>query len=148
MASWFLYCLWLLQRYKLQGRAEWLPQGRKAKARTPGPSLSQPAHPARKDLHLILTLLPASFHSLPPSLCTSHGGFLAVSRGTRQADPLKPCPGGSLVGLLCGRQPCGLLIQLRQDLPEPDFISNGNPPCLKKPSYCPAFPTSYLSPYH
>lgn len=66
-------------------------------------------------------------------------------KGTRQAGPLKPCPHGSLVGLLCSRQPHGLLIQLGQDLPEPNFISNGNPPPSQKTPTYPRLPPHQLS---
>lgn len=119
------------------------------KTRTPGPSLSQPAHPGsqRSASHPHPS---ASIFSLSASLALHQPRRLPCCfKGTRQAGPLKPCPCGSLVGLLCGRQPRGLLIQLRQDLPEPNFISNGNPPLPQKTPIYPCLPpTSYLSPYH
>ena len=144
MASWFLYCLWLLQCYKLQGGVATIGTTR-PKTHTLGPSPSQSAHPGSQrsasHRHPSATI---SFHSLPHS-----PRLPCCFKGTRQAGPLKPCPRGSLVGLLCSRQPHGLLIQLGQDLPEPNFISNGNPPPSQKtPTYPSLPPTNYLSPYH
>lgn len=100
------------------------------KTRTPGPSLSQPAHPGsqRSASHPHPS---ASIFSLSASLALHQPRRLPCCfKGTRQAGPLKPCP-------------------CVQDLPEPNFISNGNPPLPQKTPIYPCLPpTSYLSPYH
>ena len=115
------------------------------KTLTPGPSRSQPAHPdSQRSASHPRPSAGISFHSLPHSLCTSPRDFLAVSRV-----PGKLAPWGPADVALCGRQLQGLLIQLGQDLPEPNFTANGNPPQPQKNPTYPHLPsTNYLSPYH
>ena len=114
------------------------------KTHTLGPSLSQSAHPGSQrpasHRHPSATI---SFHSLP------HSPRLPCSfKGTRQAGPLKPCPRGSLVGLLCSNHTACSSNSGRTCLNQTSFQMAALPR-LKKPPHIHAVPpTNYLSPYH
>lgn len=140
------YCLWLFQRYKPQGRVEYLLQTAKPKTFTWG-HLRLPTS-ALKGLCLILTLLFTL--CLARWLCSSLKSLLAVPRYPRRAPTSRSLPmllsqlGCNCKACLCNSWKSLFSCHFRETFPNCTVVKTATPPCSPKSTY-PHFPLLCLS---